>query len=455
MSGINVGGIKINARNTNYADEVADAASTKAPKTGVIDAKVKTSNSNDLNVIGNMIGQENIKKKIDHRYEKLVDRVIDNHENGNIEGMIKNIQTGEGLTAEQHDQLDKIADALSPGELNELVAKGKISQEDANFLMIADALQDGGVTGDAKGRGLAAYLSMSPDAQKYCAETMADRDTHRVAKGETRSSIFGIGHEKVKFKEKDEDLNPVQQRMAAFLASPRHGPGNVQNFMTGNFDTSTDALTSAFAELPTYNSLPQEQQEELLNSFYNAGVGGGPGGRPGDAAGPDQFKEMGFQPEERQALSTLMYQVMADRVSTLDQQVRGFADRVQKKNDELKTYSNAMTKVQTVSGDSKKDTDFSDVTFEDASGKEVSLAQFLIDQKVANESDIDDMSATQTQEMLSSLQDKSDIRSSESSQEMTKLQQSMDKYNQSTTAQTNLQSKFNTLDMSIRRNLAQ
>ncbi|MEM8985384.1 MAG: hypothetical protein AAGC95_01555 [Pseudomonadota bacterium] len=428
--------------------------SSMSGRADVIDARVDVKNANELDFIGNAIGGDAIHKKIDKHFDKLLDRVIDNDKNGKIEGMMQNIQTGEGLTAKQHEQLEKIAEALSPDELKTLVERGKISKETADFLVVADALKDAGMTGDAKGRGLSTYLSMTPDAQKYCAETFADRDSHRVVKAETRTGFLGIRDDKVKFKSKEEDLNPAQERMVVFLTANRpQGHDNVQNYMAGNFDTSRDALMSAFSELPTFRKLDAHQQNNLLDYFHHLGVGHGPGGQPVDIKGPDDFKQMGFDHEEVVALATLMYQVMADRVSTLDNQVRSYADGVQKKNDELKTLTNAMAEVREVSK-TKGKSNFSEATFTDASGKDVSLSQFLSEQGVASEDKLNSMNPTEVQEMLSSLKEKSDILSSDSSQAMTKLQQVMDKYNQATTMQTNLQSKFNSLDMSIRRNLA-
>ena len=423
-------------------------------RVGVVEIKDKVSNSNELDVIGNAIGRSNVDGKVERHVDRLLDRVIHNHKDGTIEGMMQNIQTGQGLTAKQHEKLEKIADALSPKELNILVERGKISQETANFLIVADALSDAGMSGDAKGRGLATFLSMSPDAQRYSVETLADRDTKRVAKGKVETGFLGIRNDKIKIKSKDEELNPQQQRLAIFLAAPRQGPGNVQNFMAGNFDTSRDALMSGLSSLPSFRNLEPEQREGLIDYFHQLGAGGGPGGRPVDVKGPEHFQHMGFHDEEVVPLSNLMYQVMADRVSTLDQRVRSFAEAVQDKNDQLKTYTNAMNAVKDASKNKGK-TDFSDVTFQDASGKDVSLATFLADNKIANASKVEGMKATDVQELLSSLKEKSDLISSDSTQAMTKLQQVMDKYNQATTTQTNVQSKFNTMDMAVIRNQGQ
>lgn len=419
-------------------------------RAGIVEIKDKVSNSNELDVIGNAVGRSKVDGKIDRHVDRLLDRVIHNHKDGTIEGMMQNIQTGQGLTAKQHEKLEKIADALSPKELNMLVERGKISQETANFLIIADGLNDAGMSGDAKGRGLATFLSMSPDAQMYSVETMSDRDTKRVVKGSVETGFLGIRNDKIKIKSKDEELNPQQQRLAIFLAAPRQGPGNVQNFMTGNFDTSRDALMSGLSNLPGFRNLEPEQREGLIDFFHQLGAGG----RPIDIKGPEHFHEMGFQGEEVVPLSSLMYQVMADRVSTLDHQVRDYAAAVQDKNNQLKTYTNAMAEVRLASKDKGK-TDFSDVTFEDASGKEMSLATFLTENGVANASKLGNMKPTEVQEMLSSLKEKSDLISSDSTQAMTKLQQIMDKYNQATTTQTNLQSKFNTMDMAVIRNQGQ
>lgn len=434
---------------------------------GVIQAKVNVSNFNELNFIGNAAGKDAIGKKIDRHFGKLIDRVVSQEKNGNLDDMTRRIRTGEGLTLEQHEDLQKIAATLSPKELKHLVDKGKISEESANLLIMANALNDAGLSGDAMGRGLANFFGMPPEVQQYCIETMSDRSFTRSVKAENKSSFAGLfRQDSVKFKAKEEDLNPAQQRLATYLSVPRNGPANVHHFVGGNFDNSRDTLAAAFGQLPTFRNLSPEQQTGLIDYFHELGAGGRPhhGGRPGEGGarpqgagirGPEYFERLGLEKNEIVDLATLMFQVMADRVSAMDQQVRVYAEGVQQKNNELKTINNAMSAVRQASADTKK-ANLTNVTFEDASGKSMLLSDFLTEKSVNDDpSKLKKMDSNEVNSLLASLKEKADVLSSESTQAMTKLQQAMDKYNQATTTQTNIESKFNSLQMSVRRNLAQ
>ncbi len=416
----------------------------------VIQSNVNVSNRNDLNWTANITGDDAIDKRIDKHNDKLVDKVVSKEKDGTLESMMRNIQNGEGLTTEEHAQLEKIAEHLSPAELARLADKGKISQEAAAFLILSDTLKDAGITGDAKGRALDNFFKLPPDAQKYCIDEMSDRDSSRKTEVKKDGSWFGLArNDKIKHSEKEGDLSTNQQRLALFLSTPRHGPGTPQNFVAGNFESSRDALTAALGTLPGFPGMGPHHQTDLINHFHQLGTGRG----GGDVHGPEHFKKMGFSDDEVVDVASLLYQVLADRVDTLDQQVRGYAEGVQEKNDELKTLNNAMTAVRAASTGEKK-TDLSEVTFQDAHGKEVLLSDYLVDNNIIGDASKLDkkLDRTAIDSQLSSLRSKSDIISSESTQEMTKLQQSMDKYNQCTTQQTQCESKFNSQKMAVIQN---
>ena len=420
----------------------------------VIQSNVKVSNRHDANWTANVSGDEAIDKRIDKHNDKLVKKVISEENDGTIGRMIHNIRTGEGLSRQEHEDLDKIAETLAPAELMRLVEKGKISEEAAAFLIVADTLKDAGVSGDAKGRALENFFRLDPQARQFCLDEMADRDTSRKVKVTKDGDLFGlVRNDKIRHSEKEGELSVSQQRLALFLSVPRHGPGTPQNFAAGNYDTSRDTLTAALGTFPAFRDLEPHHQTGLIDQFHHLGTGHRGGGAD-DIRGPDHLKRMGFSDDNVVDIASLIYQVLADRVETLDQQVRSFADGVQEKNDELKTLNNAMTAIRSASAGQKK-TNLSEVEFQDAHGKTVKLVDFLVDQKIISDpSKLDKkLDRTGIDSQLSSLRAQSDILSSESTEAMTKLQQSMDKYNQCTTKQTNIESKFNTQKMAVIGNM--
>lgn len=435
----------------------------------IIQSKVNVSNKNELDFIANSTGDEHIENKIDKHDDKLINKVVSQEENGKLDSMVRSIRTGEGLSLREHEDLEKIAETLSPAELKRLAEAGRISEENANFLIMADSLKDAGLSGDAKGRALENFFGMKPEVQKFCVDQMSDRTSERHVKVEKAAGMFGlIRADEIKFREKEAPLSPAQERLALFLSVPRNRPGDIQNFMAGDFDSSRDALTAALGDLPTFRVLEPDQQTDLIDLFHELGTGGGmkpphpglggprPDGTPGvTTMGPEDFEKMGFKPNEIVDLATLMFQVLADRISTLDQQVRVYAEGVQDKNNELKTLNNAMTVIRTETSGEKK-SDLSEVEFSNAQGKSVKLADYLMDAKVITDPEkLEKIGGIELDSMLSSLKSKSDILSSESTEAMTKLQQAMDKYNQSTTTQTNVESKFNSLKMGINSKLGQ
>ena len=399
---------------------------------------------------GNHLINGRIDRKISQHHEHILGQVSSAEKNGMLQEMTKDIATGRGLSTEQHVELKKLSSLLGPDEVKAMVEKGRLSQESADLLIMAGGLIEADLSGDSLGRALKTFMSMNSDTQKYCVETMSDRSIERVANA-TKVSVYGIRADRVRFKEEHSEIKPDQQRLAIYLSSPQPRPlGSVQQFSTGEFSSSTATLTEAMSRMGVFSKLSPEQQMGAVNDVRSlggapAGPGEGPFAPGGDVKGPDHYAQMGCNDKNLIDLGSLMYQVLADRVSTLDLQVRSYAEAVQQKNGELKTLNNAMTVLRTNMNDnSKKDTDISELTFQDDSGKTRQLTGYLIDQGVAKDStDFSKLSMTEVDNMLTSLKSNSDILSSDSTEAMTKLQQMMDKYNQATSTQTNFESKWN------------
>ena len=94
------------------------------------------------------------------------------------------------------------------------------------------------------------------------------------------------------------------------------------------------------------------------------------------------------------------------------------------------------------------------MTFPDGDGNDVSLAGYLHEQGLTTDStDLTKMSANDINNLMDSISAKNDTLNSEATQDMTKLQQTMDKYQQAVSTLTNFEAKWHSMMQSVTGNL--
>ncbi|MEM9618033.1 MAG: hypothetical protein AAF936_08745 [Pseudomonadota bacterium] len=413
-------------------------------------------------------------------------------EKGEFTDIQLKVMNGEEMGKKEYRILKDMS-SLPPELLQHAVDKGIISQQDADMLIVAGALfANGADSREDISKGLANFFSLSPNDRDFARNVMAERPDGLSDGGFNFISTLKNAHD---------SPSPEQSRLSYFLMNMEPGQqGWVQNFTTWNFDSGHSAMTAALGDIPDFNDMNSMQQDAMAN--FLAGLGNGwapvpppggnhgpahgpahgpgpaaggpehgrpafnpnqpgsdfgmPGGHfgPGDMMGPEFVDTLGFGDKGRVDLGSLMYQVMADRIDNLDKQVRDFADSLDQRNKEISTNTNAVIALRANLPGDGGEVDVRGLTFTDGNGNDVPLAGYLQQQGVITDStDLSTMSDTDINNLMDSINAKTDTLNSESTAEMTKLQQHMDKYSQAVSAQTNFESKWNSMMQSITSNL--
>ena len=154
-------------------------------------------------------------------------------------------------------------------------------------------------------------------------------------------------------------------------------------------------------------------------------------------------------------LGTLFALVMSDRSSALDREVRSYSSDVEAKNSQLGSYQNLMTKMRTLqNSDPDGKSNISGEYFTKSDGTSVKITDYLHEAGILPESDDgSDLDSTTFNNMMTSLKSKTDTLTSDSQEAFTKLQAQMDKYNQAISAETNFETKWHNMIMSVVANL--
>lgn len=418
-------------------------------------------------------------------FEQIANKKLDKQdEKGVFTDIQIKLMTGEQLSEKEFKVLEKLSTQIPPHLIQNAVDDGVISQQDADLLIMAGGLFANGVDSQADiEKGLANFFSLAPHDRDFARDVMMDRPS---GKHDLQHPFLLFG----KLRDAHSADNPEQARMAFFLQNMEPGQqGHIQNFTTWNFDTGHNAMAAALGDIPDYNDMSKTQQnamthflQDLGNGFspvkhhghHHHGPAGGPEhGRPAhhpghypgfgencqfgpnNMMGPDFVDGLGFAEQGKIDLGSLMFQVMADRVESLDNQVREFADMVDQQNKQLSTNTNAMAALRANLPEDGGTVDLSNVTFEDGDGNTVSLAGYLNEEGLIKDgANLGHMSDTDIDNMLSSINGKNDVLNSESTATMTKLQQTMDKYQQAVQVQTNFEAKWNTMLNAIIGNLS-
>ena len=435
-------------------------------------------------------------QKLDELIEAFGDKALkklDKHdEKGRYADIQLKVMTGEELSKKEYKTLKEMSTKFPPELIQYAANTGKISQQDADMLLIAGGLFDSGIEGrEDIGRSLANFFSLPPHERGFARDVMSESSLRDFEKD--------IGDVKLKsLKDAHSTPNPDQARLAVFLSTMQPGQHHqIQNITTWNFDSSHNAIAAALGDIPDYTDMSDTQQEAMVNFIMDLGNGwcpvGGPGhGRPhgpveGPASGlvggpdhgrpphnpchypgfsegchfdhhnmmgPDFLNQFGISEHGKIDLGSLMYQVMADRIETLDSQVRDYADSVDQRNKEIATNTNAMIELRANLPADGSAANLSGLTFTDGDGREASLAAYLGNEGfITGDTNLSALSYNDIDTLITSIGDKNDTLNSEATADMTKLQQHMDKYSQAVSAQTNFESKWNTMMNAIMSNL--
>ena len=418
--------------------------------------------------------------------DKGLKRIDKWDEKGEFADIQLKVMNGDKIGKREFHVLEKMSTKYPPELIQYAADKGLISQQDADMLIVAGGLFANGADSRSDlSKGLANFFSMPPHDRDFARTVMADRPEDLSA------SDF---NKRGKLKDAHDSPSPEQSRLAYFLQNMEPGQqGWVQQFTTWNFDSGHSAMTAALGDIPDYNDMNKVQKNAMAG--FLAGLGNGwapvpppgghhgpahgpahglpggpehgrpihigcdfgvPGGQfgPGDMIGPEFCNQLGFSEQGKIDLGSLMYQVMADRIDSLDNQVREFADRVDQNNKAISTNTNAMIELRTNLPAEGGAVNISGMTFTDGNGNDVSLAGYLHEQGLTTDStDLTKMSATDINNLMDSIGAKNDTLNSEATQDMTKLQQTMDKYQQAVSTLTNFEAKWHSMMQSVTGNL--
>ncbi len=467
MSTINVNGISVHDYTTD---------DTAIRKKGV---------SDDPNYEVRGAKGEGNKGRINKHEDKQIEELAKHHDSGLYNDIQLKIMSGEQLTSKEMEELKEMALFFTPDFLNQAVIDGDISQQDADMLIMAGGLLVGGVSEDDLGKSLANFFSLNGEDRQFALDVMSDRSIEYDAKIKERD-----GKDKIKYTETHSAPNPEQGRLSIFLSNMQPGQqAHIQNYTNWNFDTSNNALAATLSDIDDFVNLSDTKKDALVNHLHSLGsgwapisdhghgagpgrgpadapVGGPSNGRPnaapdnvytppqGEVMAPSVLADMGVGEQGRIDLGTLMFQVMADRIETLDNQVREYANTVDQQNKVIATNTNAMAALRGSMPDDGRDVNLSEVTFEDGAGNTVSLAGYLHNEGlVKSDADLGKVSQSDINSMMTTIGERNDVLNSESTATMTKLQQTMDKYQQAVQTQTNFEAKWNSMLNAIIGNL--
>lgn len=415
--------------------------------------------------------------EINDQEQALIDKVSTACNDGTVNSVMVAVASGQPLSDDQINDLMDVANTLSPSELKQLAAAGVITDQDANMLIVAGGIknssmwQDNPDATDNARTALTNFMAMSPQDQDVVLDQFSQISVdHKVT---VMQGKIGAGNEVQDLTTEVGANNPSQERTALFLA--KAGTDNlsdVSKFVNWDFDSSDGALAAALSGITNWDSLTETQQNGLTTLIQSLGSEN----YDGDVPDPnDVYRQInGEDPEnplppqgENQTdtdyynslpddwksvvdLGTLMYQVMADRVQTMDDQVRGYAADVEKKNAELKQLNDAMAQLR--AGENTDPTKTTNIAVDIKLSDGTTLADYL-DSKGIPRPDSDELKPEQVADLLTSMKNEADTMTSESQLAMTKLQQQMDKYSQAVSTLTNFESKWNTMMGSILGNL--
>lgn len=421
--------------------------------------------------------QRKLHDEINEREQNLISQVTDFCDTDTINSFSIALASGQPISDEQINDIMDVANTLSPNELKQLAAAGIITDQDANMLIVAGGIKNSSMwqdNPDATDNARAAFtnfMAMSPDQQNVVLEQFSQIDVeHKVTVLKGKSTV----EKEVQDLTSEVSANsPSQERTALFLA--KAGSDNlsdVSKFVNWDFDSSDGALAAALSGITGWDDLNETQQAGLTTLIQSLGSENYDGDVPGpndlyrqingeDSESPlppqgenqtdtDYYNSL---PDDWQSvvdLGTLMYQVMADRVQTMDDQVRGYAADVEKKNAELKQLNDAMAALR--AGESDDPDVKTDIAHDIQLPDGTYLADYL-DREGIPRPDSDKLSPDQVADLLTSMKNEADTLTSESQLAMTKLQQQMDKYSQAVSTLTNFESKWNTMMGSILGNL--
>ena len=419
--------------------------------------------------------------------DKALDRFDKWDEKGEFADIQLKVMNGDKIGKKEFQILEKLSTKYPPELMQYAADKGLISQQDADMLIVAGGLFTNGADSRSDiSKGLANFFSMPPHDRDFARAVMSDRPEDLTA-----SDLKSSG----KLKDTFDSPNPDQARLAYFLQNMEPGQqGWVQQFTSWNFDSGHSAMTAALGDIPDYNDMNNRQKDALAGFLSGLGSGWGasppppggphgpahgpahgpvggpehgrpnmagcdfgiPGGQfgPGDMIGPDFVEVLGFSDISTIDLGSLMYQVMGDRIDSLDNQVREYAERVDEQNKAIATNTNAMIQLRTNLPDDGGMVDVTGMTFPDGNGNDVSLAGYLHEQGLTTDStDLTKLNSSDINHLMDSISAKNDTLNSEATQDMTKLQQTMDKYQQAVSTLTNFEAKWHSMMQSVTGNL--
>lgn len=449
-------------------------------------------------------------KKVNNYERRQREELVQHQQSGLYADVRLKVMTGQELSKSEMAALKEMALYFTPEFLNRAAANGDITQQDADMLIMAGALLINGVGEQDLGRSLANFSSLNEDHRAFALSVASDRTVEYDAKVKEKD----LAVKKITYTETHSMPNAEQARLSVFLENMRPGQeGHIQNFTNWHFNTSNNALAATMSDMPAYHMLTETQRDAMVNYLKDlgngfthchgpghSGQGWGNGPAPGPAhgpvvhgfpheprGGPDNARpfhnpghipghypgfgadcrfgpdnimgpgflaDMGVDRKGQIDLGSLMFQVMGDRIDSLDKQVREFADSVDERNKAIETNTNAITALRANVLDGGGAVNISNLTFTDSDGRTASVAGCLHAQGIIKDNaDLSSLSQADIKTLIESLSAKNDTLNSEATSEMTKMQQHMDKYQQAVSMQTNFESKWHSMMQAITGNL--
>lgn len=419
----------------------------------------------------------------DNAVDRLTHLVLDPNYNPSASG---------ADTSDLIAQLNDLAKKATPAQLQSLVDQGKLKQATANYMTVLKGLSASVTTTDDLKAGLTTYIGLD-DAHKVIALntfanprtptppgdvasssntpgfTIPDGDYDKTLQSLTNltnalpTAVSQVGDgttnlQSITFQDADGNTHNAADYLNGLnVMLPVDSGGNVQNSaLVSALQNTKQAVDQLKAD---DQSLGQSTQQSVANALSQ-------GNLPADAVNnalnnistsgsvpsPSDVKAMGLSTDQTVDLGTLMYEVMNDRASALDSLVRGYAADVEQSNANLKTLNNLMDALRTKQGSDPNDkVNIADLEFTDADGNSQNAAAYLEQYGVS-----DGQTEFESQDfdnMLTRLKSKADTFTSDSQEQMTKLQATMDKYNQTVNTISSFEQKWNSMLMAIIANL--